>query len=201
MRSSTNDVLKNKEIITLIQALGTGIGEQFQIKKLKYDKVIIMTDADYDGAHIQILLLTFFYFYMRNLFFAHKIYLALAPLYKVMFSNQDYQYAWNEIELKAIVTAKQKKYTIQRYKGLGEMNASQLWATTMNPEKRRLVQVNIINPEETQKRFEDLMGKNSSLRKAWINENVSFANKTEHWEKIIGETIAQDETKVKKDQL
>lgn len=175
LRSSPHDVLKNNEIITLIHALGTGVKDQFRLQKLKYSKVIIMTDADYDGSHIQVLLLTFFYYYMRELFTAHKIYLAQAPLYKVIFSGQKQFYAWDEKELARIITQQgNKKYSIQRYKGLGEMNALQLWNTTMDPQTRKLIEVRVNDYVLADEQFNTLMGKNSTIRKNWINKHVSF---------------------------
>lgn len=175
LRSSAHDVLKNNEIITLIHALGTGVKDQFRLQKLKYNKVIIMTDADYDGSHIQVLLLTFFYYYMRELFTAHKIYLAQAPLYRVIFSAQKQFYAWDEKELAHIIAQqKNKKYSIQRYKGLGEMNALQLWNTTMDPQTRKLIEVRVNDYVLADEQFNTLMGKNSTIRKNWINKHVSF---------------------------
>ncbi len=139
------DILKNEEINTIINAIGAGIGVDFDINKIQYDKVIIMTDADTDGAHIQILLLTFFFRHMRKLIEEGKVYIALPPLFKLSINKAQKKilYAWDEDELKELLQSKMKGAEVQRYKGLGEMNADQLWETTMNPETRTLIQVRI----------------------------------------------------------
>lgn len=141
-KAAMADILKNEEIATIINTIGAGVGADFNEKDSNYNKVIIMTDADTDGAHIQILLLTFFYRYMRDLITAGKVYIALPPLYKVSKKSgkkEDIVYAWEEDELEEAKKKIGRGYNVQRYKGLGEMNASQLWETTMNPEDRKSV--------------------------------------------------------------
>src|SRR5690606_28344034 len=138
-KAKLEDIFKNEEINTIIHTIGAGVGPDFQIEDSNYDKVIIMTDADTDGAHIQCLLLTFFYRYMRPLIEAGKVYIALPPLYKVSKKSgkkEIIEYAWNDEDLQKAIKKVGKGYTIQRYKGLGEMNADQLWETTMNPATR-----------------------------------------------------------------
>ena len=173
-KTKLSDLLKNEEILSIISCLGVGIGSNFNFKNIRYYKVIIMTDADTDGAHIQTLLLTFFYRYMRPLIEHGMIYIAMPPLYKITNSiNKKFSYAWDEVELESLKTL-YSKYTIQRYKGLGEMNADQLWSTTMNPETRQLIQVTLENAAQAERRIGILMGENTSLRKEWINSNVDF---------------------------
>lgn len=176
-KQKMEDVLKNEEIATIISTIGASLGGDFQLNKSNYNKVIIMTDADTDGAHIQVLLITFFFRYMRPLVESGKLYLALPPLYKITKTGkkEEVKYAWNETDREAI--CKQfKNYTIQRYKGLGEMNASQLWDTTMNPETRTLVRVSIEDLADADMRIQTLMGDNVEPRKEWIDANVSFEN-------------------------
>ena len=133
-----------------------------------------MTDADTDGSHIQILILTFFYRYMKNMIENGNVFIALPPLYKVKNkSNNAYEYAWDDKELNQIKN-KFSSYEIQRYKGLGEMNADQLWESTMNPKTRKLIKVNIGDAALAEKRVSILMGDDTSLRKEWINENINF---------------------------
>ncbi|GAA5414540.1 DNA topoisomerase IV subunit B [Ureaplasma ceti] len=174
-KAKLSDVLKNEEIGTIITCLGTGIGKEFNIEKLKYHKIIIMTDADVDGSHIQALLLTMFYRFMRPLVENGHIYLAIPPLYKISKKSNpgDFKYAWNEEELDQW-REHYKSYEIQRYKGLGEMNADQLWETTMNPEHRMLLQVDIKDLIAADRQVDILMGENVSVRKKWIDENVNF---------------------------
>ena len=172
-KASMEDILKNEEINTMIHTIGAGVGSDFSAKDSNYDKVIIMTDADVDGAHIQILLLTFFYYYMRGLIEEGKLYIALPPLYKLDYGKKHY-YAYSDDELESIKKEHTGKYSIQRYKGLGEMNANQLWETTMNPETRSLIKVNIIDAALAEKRVSVLMGDKVEPRKEWINENVEF---------------------------
>ena len=167
-------VLKNEEISTIISTIGAGLGSDFNIEKSNYNKVIIMTDADTDGAHIQVLLITFFFRYMPELIEAGKLYIALPPLYKIS-NKKDEFYAWDEIQRENI-TKKMRGYTIQRYKGLGEMNSAQLWETTMNPEKRSLIQVKIDDLADAEQRISVLMGDNVEPRKEWIDNFVSFEN-------------------------
>ena len=173
-KASMEDIYKNEEINTLIYTIGAGVGANFDATESNYDKVIIMTDADVDGAHIQILLLTFFYHYMRGLIEAGKLYIALPPLYKLDYGKNKQIYAYSDDELNEIKNNNTGKYTIQRYKGLGEMNPEQLWETTMNPETRTLIRVNINDAALAQKRVEVLMGDKVEPRKEWIDENVEF---------------------------
>ncbi len=179
-KASIEDIFKNEEIATMIYTIGAGVGPEFEIEDCNYDKVIIMTDADTDGAHIQTLLLTFFYRYMRPLFDAGKIYLAQPPLYKVARSgkNQKPIYAWTDDELEETVKDL-KNYTLQRYKGLGEMNADQLWDTTMDPETRTLIQVVIEDDAKAERRVSTLMGSKVAPRRKWIEENVEFTMEEE----------------------
>ena len=173
-KASMDDIYKNEEINTLIYTIGAGVGANFDASESNYDKVIIMTDADVDGAHIQILLLTFFYHYMRGLIEAGKLYIALPPLYKLDYGKNKQIYAYSDDELNEIKNNNTGKYTIQRYKGLGEMNPEQLWETTMNPQTRTLIRVNINDAALAQKRVEVLMGDKVEPRKEWIDENVEF---------------------------
>ncbi|ATZ18726.1 DNA topoisomerase IV subunit B [Williamsoniiplasma somnilux] len=168
------DLLKNEEINTIITAIGAGIGSDFDIKDINYGKIIIMTDADTDGAHIQTLLLTFFFRYMKDLIINHNIYIALPPLYKITFSDKKIQYLWDENELADFMENTSKKFEIQRYKGLGEMNADQLWETTMDPARRMLILVTIDDALAAEKAFKVLMGEDAEKRKEWIDENVKF---------------------------
>jgi len=172
-KASIEEVYKNEELNTMIYTIGAGVGSSFDVNESNYDKVIIMTDADVDGAHIQILLLTFFYHYMRPLIEAGKLYIALPPLYKLEYGKNKF-YAYSDEELQDIKNNNSGKYTIQRYKGLGEMNADQLWETTMNPETRTLIRVNISDAALAQKRVDVLMGDKVEPRKEWIDENVEF---------------------------
>lgn len=171
-------MLKNEEFATLINTIGAGYGQGFDISDIHYNKIIIMTDADTDGAHIQTLLLTFFYHYMRPLITTGHVYIAVPPLYGVSKETKDKQkvmeYAWDDDSLDK---AKQKVgagYKIQRYKGLGEMSAEQLWDTTMNPKTRTLIRVNIEDPLLVEYRVGVLMGKDTDVRKKWVEENVDF---------------------------
>ena len=172
-KASLEEIYKNEEINTMIHTIGAGVGNNFDASESNYDKVIIMTDADVDGAHIQILLLTFFYHYMRGLIEAGKLYIALPPLYKLDYGKERY-YAYSDDELQEIKNNHTGKYTIQRYKGLGEMNPEQLWETTMNPETRTLIRVNINDAALAEKRVNVLMGDKVEPRKEWIDENVEF---------------------------
>ena len=173
-KARLNDLLLNEEISTIISCLGAGVGNDFNIDDLKYNKIIIMSDADTDGAHIQILLLTFFYRFMKPLIEKGHVYVALPPLFKIKSkSSNNSQYAWNEQELEQIKST-MKNYEIQRYKGLGEMSADQLWETTMDPQKRSLIKVSITDAALAERRVNILMGDNSSLRKEWIDNNIDF---------------------------
>jgi topoisomerase IV subunit B len=176
-KAAMADILKNEEIATIINTIGAGVGADFNEKDSNYNKIIIMTDADTDGAHIQILLLTFFYRYMRDLITAGKVYIALPPLYKVSKKSgkkEDIVYAWEEDELEEAKKKIGRGYNVQRYKGLGEMNASQLWETTMNPETRTLIQVSIEDAAIVERRVSVLMGDKVEPRREWIEQNVQF---------------------------
>ena len=177
-RASLADVLKNEEIGTMINTINAGYGSDFHVEDAAYDKIIIMTDADTDGAHIQILLLTFFYRYMRGLIQAGKVYIAMPPLYKISKKNgkkDNIVYAWDEKELEAAKKKIGKGYNVQRYKDLGEMNADQLWETTMNPETRTLIQVTIEDAALVERRVSVLMGDKVEPRREWIEDNVQFS--------------------------
>ena len=171
-KAKIEDIFKNEEINTLIHTIGAGYGSNFNIEDICYGKVIIMTDADDDGAHIQCLLLTFFYRYMKPLIENGNLYIAMPPLYKITLSNKEH-YVWTNEELKTLTKGK-SNYKIQRYKGLGEMNANQLWETTMDPDKRSLIKVSITDGALAEKRVSVLMGDAVEPRKNWINENVVF---------------------------
>ncbi|MDF2790789.1 MAG: parE [Neobacillus sp.] len=171
------DIFKNEEINTIIHTVGAGVGSDFNLEDVNYDKVIIMTDADTDGAHIQVLLLTFFYRYMKPLIEAGKVFIALPPLYKVSKGTgkkEIIEYAWNEDELQGAIKKVGRGYMIQRYKGLGEMNADQLWDTTMNPETRTLIRVKIDDAARAERRITTLMGDKVDPRRKWIESNVAF---------------------------
>ena len=171
------DIMKNEEISTIIYTIGAGVGADFNLEDVAYDKVIIMTDADTDGAHIQTLLLTFFYRYMRPLVEAGKVYIALPPLYKVSKGagkKAVIEYAWTEKELQGAINKIGKGYMLQRYKGLGEMNADQLWDTTMNPETRTLIRVKIEDSARAERHVTTLMGDKVEPRRKWIESNVNF---------------------------
>ena len=171
------DLLKNEEINTIIYTIGAGIGEDFNVNQSNYDKIIIMTDADTDGAHIQVLLLTFFFRFMRPLIEQGKVYVAMPPLYKVFkrtSKGEVFRYAWNDIDLAMAKKEIGENAHIQRYKGLGEMNAEQLWDTTMNPKTRSLLRVEINDYAIADRRLSTLMGDNAAIRRTWIEENVHF---------------------------
>ena len=172
-RCTMDEAYKNAEINTLIYTIGAGVGSDFHIEDCNYDKIIIMTDADDDGCHIQVLLVTFFYRYMRPLIEAGKVYIANPPLYKISFSKKEEVYAYSDEELKEL-TKNRKTEDLQRYKGLGEMDANQLWETTMDPLKRSLIQVKITDVALAEKRVSILMGDKVEPRKEWIEENVDF---------------------------
>lgn len=176
-KAKLDDVLKNEELNTIIYTVGAGAGSEFNVEDSNYDKIIIMTDADDDGAHIQILLLTFFYKYMRPMIEAGKIYIALPPLYRLQRgrgAKTNITYAWTNEELTKLTKKMGKGAQLQRFKGLGEMNADQLWETTMNPETRTLIQVRIEDAELAERRVTTLMGNKVEPRREWIEENVQF---------------------------
>ncbi|MBT8849614.1 DNA topoisomerase IV subunit B [Lactobacillus delbrueckii subsp. bulgaricus] len=172
-RAKLADIFKNEEINTMIHTIGAGVGTEFKVEDSNYDKIIIMTDADDDGAHIQILLLTFFYRYMRPMIEAGKVYIALPPLYRIS-KKQTNLYAWTDEERDEYEKKVGKGYALQRFKGLGEMNADQLWETTMNPESRMLIRVRIDDAQLAERRVTTLMGDQASARRKWIEENVKF---------------------------
>ncbi|HFK1518324.1 TPA: DNA topoisomerase IV subunit B [Bacillus cereus] len=176
------DIFKNEEINTIIYAIGGGVGNEFDVEDINYDKVVIMTDADTDGAHIQVLLLTFFYRYMKSLIEAGKVFIALPPLYKVSKGkgkSEVIEYAWSDDELDEVTKKVGKGYMLQRYKGLGEMNADQLWETTMNPETRTLIRVKIDDAARAERRVTTLMGDKVEPRRKWIERNVQFGMQEE----------------------
>ncbi|MCJ0931094.1 DNA topoisomerase IV subunit B [Virgibacillus halodenitrificans] len=176
-KAKLQDVFKNEEISTIIHTIGAGVGGDFDLEDAQYDKIIIMTDADTDGAHIQVLLLTFFYRYMRPLVENGKIYIALPPLYKISKGKgkkEQIKYAWEEEEMKKALKEFKSGYVIQRYKGLGEMNADQLWETTMNPETRTLIRVTLEDLARAERRVTTLMGDKVEPRRKWIEGNVAF---------------------------
>ncbi len=175
-------ILQNEEIRTLISALGTGIGSDFDLESLKYHKVIILSDADVDGYHIRILLLTFFFRYMKDLINAGHVYIGMPPLYKVYKGNVE-EYAYDDAELQRKIEKVGKGYQIQRYKGLGEMDPSQLWETTMDPEKRSLIQVTIEDAAEADRLITVLMGDEVTERKKYIFEHANF-NREDKFVKI-----------------
>ena len=172
-KASLEAIEKNEELNTIIHALGAGVGANFTAEDSNYYKFIIMTDADDDGAHIQNLLLTFFYRYMRDLITHEMLYIALPPLYRIAKAGKEYYLYTNE-ELDEKKAELKNGYTITRYKGLGEMNATQLWDTTMNPESRTLLCVTIENAMMAEKRVTELMGDKAELRRNWIEDNVVF---------------------------
>ena len=171
-KTKEEDILKNEEINTMIYTIGAGYGSNFDINDCEYKKVIIMSDADEDGGHIQCLLLTFFYRYMRPLIEDGRLFVALPPLFKIQ-SGKNIEYAYTIEEMKE--KSKGKKCEIQRYKGLGEMNADQLCETTMHPGSRTLIRVNIEDAQLAEKRVSVLMGDDVPPRKEWIEENVEFS--------------------------
>ena len=172
-KTSEAEILKNEEINTIIHTIGAGLGSNFVAEDSNYDKVIIMTDADVDGSHIQILLLTFFYRFMRPLIEAGKLYIAKPPLYKIDYGKKHF-YAYSDDERFKIVSENPGKPDISRNKGLGEMNPEELWDTTMNPDTRTLVRVNIYDASLAEKRVNVLMGDKVEPRKEWIEENIIF---------------------------
>ena len=174
---SMDKLLHNEEIATIINTIGAGFGQSFDIEDIHYGKIIIMTDADTDGAHIQTLLLTFFYHYMRTLITSGHVYIAVPPLYRIYKEENKkliQEYAWDDAGLEAAKKKVGGQYKINRYKGLGEMDAIQLKETTMDPKTRLLIQVDISDPFLVEDRVNVLMGKDASLRRRWVEENVDF---------------------------
>ena len=185
-KATLEKILQNNEIKSMIAAFGCGIGDEFDIKKLRYDKIIILTDADVDGAHISTLLLTFFYRFMPELIMEGKIYRGLPPLYKVEYEStgkkskkKESVYLMNDYELEKFRREQEGKsriVSLQRYKGLGEMDAGQLWETTLDPQSRVLAQVQISDTVEADEVTSLLMGANVPPRRAFIMEEAQYAN-------------------------
>lgn len=171
-KASQTDVEKNEELNTIIHALGAGVGKDFAVEDIRYNKVIIMTDADTDGAHIQILLLTFFYRFMRDLIAQGHVYIAMPPLYRAVVGKKT-TYCYSDAELNAL-RAEGTKLDIQRYKGLGEMDADQLWDTTMDPLQRTLIKVTLEDAAAAERKVSILMGNKPDLRREWIEKNIDF---------------------------
>lgn len=175
-KASINKILENAEIKSMITAFGTGVGDSFDIDKLKYDKIVIMTDADVDGAHIRTLMLTFFFRYLKELIHNGNVYIAQPPLYKIQ-SGKKIQYAYSDDEMKSITKEydnNESKYVIQRYKGLGEMNPEQLWETTMDPSNRTLLKVSLEDANYADKMFNILMGDKVEPRRKFIEEHANY---------------------------
>ncbi len=189
------DIMKNEEISTIIYTIGAGVGPEFKVADANYDKIIIMTDADDDGAHIQTLLLTIFYKYMRPLIDEGKVYIALPPLYmlrKGKGKQQQIEYAWTDDQLVEAEEEIGRGYTLQRFKGLGEMNAEQLWATTMDPTQRTLIRVKVDDAMLAEKRVTTLMGDKVEPRRKWIESNVAF-NLVEEGDTLLEEAVQNEE--------
>ena len=174
-KAQAQRIEKNAEIYNMVTAIGAGQGEQFDVSKIKYDKVVIMTDADVDGSHIRILLMTFFYRFMRPLVETGHLYIAQPPLYRLTYQGHHY-YAFNDDELEGIKShlPSNARYALQRYKGLGEMDPSQLNETTMDKNHRRMLQVTIEDMQEANDALIDLMGENVEPRKEYISANAKF---------------------------
>lgn len=176
-KARLEDIFKNEEINTIIHTIGAGVGTEFKLEDSNYSRVIIMTDADTDGAHIQVLLLTFFFKYMKPLVQAGRVFIALPPLYKLekgKGKQQKVEYAWTDEELEKLQKKLGKGFSLQRYKGLGEMNPEQLWETTMNPETRTLIRVQVDDEIRSSKRVTTLMGDKVAPRREWIENHVEF---------------------------
>lgn len=183
-KKNAKEVLENEEMLSLISALGTNIGSEFDIRKLNYHKVIILSDADQDGAHIRAILLTFFFRYMRQLLQEGHVYIGMPPLYKV-YKKDVIEYAYDDNELQQKIDKVGKGYSLQRYKGLGEMNPEQLWDTTMNPETRMLMQVTLEDAAEADRMITTLMGDAIESRKKYIQEYADF-NKVDSFKEKLG---------------
>ena len=177
-----DQVLANEEFRTIISALGTGIAEDFNLDNLKYNRIIILADADQDGAHIRAILLTFFFRYMKDLITNGHVYIGMPPLYKLSY-GKTVNYAYNDDELKEMVNKAGKNYTVQRYKGLGEMNPEQLWDTTMNPAKRSIMKVTLEDATEADRLITTLMGDKVDPRRQYITANANF-NKTDIFQEM-----------------
>jgi DNA gyrase subunit B len=173
-KARVDKVIGNDKLTPVVLALGTGLGEEFDINKLRYDKIIIMADADVDGAHIRTLLLTFFFRYMPELIKQGHVYLAQPPLFRLS-KNQKHHYAYSDEERDEIMAELGTGFSIQRYKGLGEMDPEQLWETTMDPEKRTLLKVEIEDAIACDRMFSILMGDLVEPRREFIEKNAKFA--------------------------
>ena len=187
-KKNVKEVLENEEMLSLISALGTNIGSEFDIRKLNYHKVIILSDADQDGAHIRAILLTFFFRYMKELLLEGHIYIGQPPLYKVYKKDakkEIVEYAYDDNELQEKIDKVGRGYSLQRYKGLGEMNPEQLWETTMNPQTRVLLQVTLEDAAEADRMITTLMGDAIESRKKYISEYADF-NKVDSFKEKIG---------------
>jgi len=165
--------LENNEIKSMVTAFGTSIGDDFDIERLRYYKIIIMTDADVDGAHIRTLLLTFFYRYMKDIIDSGHVYIAQPPLYKIT-QGKKIRYAYSEDEMKKITSKMERNYSLQRYKGLGEMNPNQLWETTMDPDGRSLLKVALDDATYADQIFTTLMGDKVEPRRKFIEEHAKY---------------------------
>ena len=174
-KARLDKILSNNEILSMFQAVGTGIGDEFDAEKARYHKIIIMTDADVDGAHIRTLLLTFFYRHLKPLVDLGYIYFAQPPLYKVS-SGRRFEYVYDDESLPEVIEAFEGRYQLQRYKGLGEMNPEQLWDTTMNPETRTLLRATLHDAMEADNVFSMLMGEEVEPRKDFIQTNAEYAS-------------------------
>ncbi len=183
-------MLSNEEFRSIITAIGTGVDEDFDITSLKYDKIIILSDADQDGAHIRAILLTFFFRYMKELITNGHIFIGRPPLYRVSKGGKDV-YAYDDRELEK-TTKNMKNYAVTRYKGLGEMGAAQLWETTMCPGQRSLIQVEIDDAAEADKIVTVLMGDKVDPRRAYISEHANF-NKADAFEKKKAANVSMDQ--------
>ena len=172
-KARLNRVLENEEIKSMITAFGCGIHDDFDESKLRYDRIICMTDADVDGSHIRILLLTFFFRFMRPLIEKGHVYVAQPPLYKAT-RGKDEKYMYSDEELEEYRNSNPGKFDLQRYKGLGEMNSTQLWETTMNPATRTLLRVNMKDAVEADEMFSLLMGEKPELRRQFIEQNAKL---------------------------
>ena len=184
-------ILQNEEIKLIINALGTGFGKDFNINNLKYHKVIILADADQDGAHIRAILLTMFFRYMRPLITGGHLYIGMPPLYKVTEKNT-VKYAYDDEELKTILANTGRNYTLQRYKGLGEMNPEQLWETTLDPKNRSLMKVDIDDSAEAERLIVTLMGEGAEMRREYIFEYANFNKEETFAEAKIAQSIKKD---------
>ncbi|MEG1509969.1 MAG: DNA gyrase subunit B [Clostridia bacterium] len=181
-KKKLDKVLANEEIASIINALGAGFGEDFNIEDLKYSKIVILADADQDGAHIRAILLTFFFRYMRKLITNGNVYIGMPPLYKIEAKGK-ITYAYDDIQLEELLQTAPRGYALQRYKGLGEMNPEQLWETTLNPETRSFTRVSIDDIADAEKMITTLMGDDIDSRKKYINTYANF-NKVDKYEKL-----------------